>query len=655
MANEFFTILTAAGRNKLANAVATATPLNLTQMAVGDGDPATPGGAYYSPAEVQTALKHEVWRGSINHLAVDANNPNWIVAELVIPDDVGGFHIREVGLFDGTGAMIAVGKFLESYKPTLAAGSNKQLYVRMILEVANTSAVTLLVDPSVVLATRKYCDDKVADELNKRDSKQSVRVATTAAIALAGLQTIDGVVLVAGDRVLVKDQAASTQNGIYIAAVGAWTRGMDADSGTKLNAGALVPVEAGTVNADTIWMLKTDGAIIIGATPIVFQWAGGLNTQTQEAGDNSARIANTAFVQTAIQAAITALVNSSPAALDTLKELATALGNDANFATTMTNALALKAPLASPALTGTPTGPTAAPGTNTTQLATTAFVRAAVAALSTTLAGLTDTAIAALADKHVMQYDNATGKWVNRTLAAAGIAALASPALTGTPTAPTAAGGTNSTQVATTAFVQAAVTALINSSPAALDTLNELAAALGNDPNFATTVTNALAAKATLASPALTGTPTSPTAAPGTNTTQLATTAFVAAALAALTYARLDVANSWTKGQRGAVVALSDGANIALDLSLSNNYSVTLGGNRTLDNPTNAVAGQSGVIVVTQDGAGVRLLAYGSNYKAAGGLASLPALGTAAGSVSHLYYYVETPTRIVLSVARNVS
>lgn len=370
MANEFFTILTATGRNKLAAATATGTALTLTQMAVGDGD----NGAYYSPTEAQTALKHEVWRGAINHLAVDANNPNWIVAELVIPDNVGGFYIREVGLFDNAGAMIAVGKFPESYKPTLAAGSNKQLYVRMILEVANTSAVTLLVDPSVVLATRQYCDDKVAAELNKRDGKQSVRVATTAAIALAGLQTIDGVVLVAGDRVLVKDQAAGAENGIYVAAAGAWARATDADSGTKLNAGALVPVEAGTVNADTIWMLKTDGAIIIGATPIAFQWAGGLNAPTQAAGDNSAKVANTAFVQ----AAIAALVASSPAALDTLNELAAALGNDANFAATVTNALALKAPLASPGLTGNPTAPTPAQFDNDTSIPTTAFVQRAL-------------------------------------------------------------------------------------------------------------------------------------------------------------------------------------------------------------------------------------------------------------------------------------
>jgi len=111
-------------------------------------------------------------------------------------------------------------------------------------------------------------------------------------------------------------------------------------------------------------------------------------------------------------------------------------------------------------------------------------------------------------------------------------APLASPALTGTPTAPTAVSGTNSTQVATTAFVSTAVANVIDSAPGALDTLNELAAALGDDANFSSTVTNSLALKAPLASPALTGTPTAPTASGGTNTTQVATTAFVASAIA---------------------------------------------------------------------------------------------------------------------------
>ena len=281
MANEFFTILTATGRNKLAAATATATPLALTQMAVGDGD----NGAYYSPTEAQTALKHEVWRGAINHLAVDANNPNWIVAELVIPDDVGGFYIREVGLFDSAGAMIAVGKFPESYKPTLAAGSNKQLYVRMILEVSNTTAVTLLVDPSVVLATRQYCDDKVASEINKLDGKQSVRVATTAAIVLTGLQTIDGVVLAAGDRVLVKDQATTKDNGIFVVAAGAWARASDADVAAEVTPGMLISVEQGTASADTVWMLVTDGPITLGTTGLSFDLIGkrGLVTNAEMA------------------------------------------------------------------------------------------------------------------------------------------------------------------------------------------------------------------------------------------------------------------------------------------------------------------------------------------------------------------------------------
>jgi hypothetical protein len=104
---------------------------------------------------------------------------------------------------------------------------------------------------------------------------------------------------------------------------------------------------------------------------------------------------------------------------------------------------------------------------------------------------------------------------------------LASPALTGTPTVPTAAAGTNTTQIANTSFVMAAIAALINSSPAALDTLNELSKAIGNDANFATTMTNSLSLKAPLASPALTGTPTAPTAAASDNSTKIATTAYV--------------------------------------------------------------------------------------------------------------------------------
>lgn len=124
-------------------------------------------------------------------------------------------------------------------------------------------------------------------------------------------------------------------------------------------------------------------------------------------------------------------------------------------------------------------------------------------------------------------------------------AATVSPVLTGTPTAPTASAGTNTTQISTTAFVQAAISALVASSPSALDTLNELAAALGNDANFATTVTNALAAKAPLTSPALTGAPTAPTAAVGTNSTQLATTAFIKTAMTLEAVSTASLEGAW--------------------------------------------------------------------------------------------------------------
>lgn len=183
--------------------------------------------------------------------------------------------------------------------------------------------------------------------------------------------------------------------------------------------------------------------------------------------------------------------------------------------------LGAKAALASPALTGTPTAPTAAAATNTTQIATTAFVQTALAGLGagdmlksvydTTNNGKVDVAEVA----ETVAWTGITGKPSSFTPAAhthatsevtgldaalAAKAPLASPALTGTPTAPTAVAGTNSTQLATTAFVAAAVSALINGSPGALDTLNELAAALGNDANFSSTVTNALAGKLAKAS-----------------------------------------------------------------------------------------------------------------------------------------------------------
>ncbi|WP_429873453.1 phage tail protein [Escherichia coli] len=328
MSTKFYTLLTDIGAAKLASAAALGVPLKITHMAVGDG-----GGALPTPDAKQTALVNEKRRAALNMLYIDPQNSSQIIAEQVIPENEGGWWIREVGLFDESGALIAVGNCPESYKPQLAEGSGRTQTVRMVLITSSTDNITLKIDPAVVLATRKYVDDKVLELKVFVDDK------------------------------MAKHLAAPDPHSQY------------------------APKESPTLTG----------------TP---------KAPTPAEGNNTTQIATTAFVQ----AAITALINGAPATLDTLKEIAAAINNDPKFSTTINNALALKAP-------------------------------------------------------------------------------LSSPALTGTPTAPTAAQSVNNTQIATTAFVKSAIAAMVGSAPAALDTLNELAAALGNDPNFATTMLNALAGK----------------------------------------------------------------------------------------------------------------------------------------------------------------
>ncbi|EFE7689690.1 phage tail protein, partial [Escherichia coli] len=156
MDNEFYTLLTNRGMAKIASALADKKQLHLQKMAVGDG-----GGQYYEPTASQTKLRHEVWRGDLNTLTVAPNNPSWLIAELVLPENIGGWYIREVGVFDTDGELIAIGKFPESYKPLLPGGCGKQVCIRLIMEVSNTTAVTLTVDPSIVLATRDYVDSQL--------------------------------------------------------------------------------------------------------------------------------------------------------------------------------------------------------------------------------------------------------------------------------------------------------------------------------------------------------------------------------------------------------------------------------------------------------------------------------------------------------------
>lgn len=264
--SQFFAILTKVGRAKQANADALGIPWKITEMGVGDANETDP-----IPSELQTQLINEWRRRPLNQLRVDPANTAVIIAEQIIPADEGGHWIREIGLYDADGDLVAVANCAPSFKPMLSQGSGRTQVVRMNFIVASTGNITLKIDPSVVLATREYVDNKILEELYKLDSKQSVRVATTANIALAGLQVLDGVTLLAGDRVLVKNQTVAKDNGIYIAGAPAWVRAPDADTNAEVTSALLVSVEQGTALADTRWQLVTDGVIVLGTTPLTFQ------------------------------------------------------------------------------------------------------------------------------------------------------------------------------------------------------------------------------------------------------------------------------------------------------------------------------------------------------------------------------------------------
>lgn len=172
MATKYYAVLTNVGAAKLANATALGAQVEITQMAVGDGNGALP-----TPNPAQTALVHELRRAPLNTLSIDPNNANQIIAEQVIPEDVGGWWIREIGLFDKDGDMIAVANCAETYKPQLQEGSGRVQIVRMILIVSSTAAVTLKIDPSVVLATRQYVDDQIIQVKAYVDQQLAAHVA----------------------------------------------------------------------------------------------------------------------------------------------------------------------------------------------------------------------------------------------------------------------------------------------------------------------------------------------------------------------------------------------------------------------------------------------------------------------------------------------
>ncbi len=300
MSQTYFALLTAVGEAKLANAVALNTPLQISRMAVGDGNGALP-----VPTRERTALVNEQYRADLNELKIDPANPSQIIAELVIPETTGGWWMRELGLYDADGDLVAYANCPPSYKPQMAEGSGRVQLLRMVLIVSSMSAVQLKTDPTVVLATRAFVETTVAAALARLDGKESVLVATTANIVLSGLQTIDGVVLTAGARVLVKDQATAKDNGIYVAAAGAWSRAADADSNTDVTPGMTVPVEQGDTQADTIWELTTNAPINVGTTALAFELTAALNaTQSDaETGTNNTRRMTALRVFQALRAA----------------------------------------------------------------------------------------------------------------------------------------------------------------------------------------------------------------------------------------------------------------------------------------------------------------------------------------------------------------
>ncbi|EOJ5663207.1 phage tail protein [Escherichia coli] len=326
MTVKYYAILTNQGAARLANATMLGSKLNLTQMAVGDANGVLP-----TPDPAQTKLINQKRIAPLNLLSVDPNNQSQIIAEQIIPENEGGFWIREIGLYDDEGVLIAVANCPETYKPQLQEGSGRTQTIRMILVVTNTEAITLKIDPSVVLATRKYVDDKISEHEQSRrhpDASLTVKGFTQLSSAINSesetLAATPKAVKAAYDLANGKytaQNATTTQKGI-----------VQLSSATNSTSETL----AATPKAVKAVMDETNKKAPLNSPALT----GTPTTPTAPQGTNSTQIASTAFVM----AAIAALVDSSPDALNTLNELAAALGNDPNFATTMTNALAGKQP-----------------------------------------------------------------------------------------------------------------------------------------------------------------------------------------------------------------------------------------------------------------------------------------------------------------------
>ncbi|EEQ9637142.1 phage tail protein [Escherichia coli] len=324
---KFKTVITDTGAQKLAQAAAPdGKPVRLTHMAVGDG-----GGTLPTPDSKQPRLVHEVWRHTVNRVFLDATHQNRIIAELVIPPETGGFWIREIGVFDEHGDLIAVGNTAESYKPTVAEGSGRVQTFRTILTVSSTATVALTVDNTMVMATVDYVDDKLKEHEQSRRHPDASLTAK-GFVQLSSATNSDSETLAATPKAV--KAAYDLANGKYTAQDATTARKgiVQLSSATNSTSETL----AATPKAVKAVMDETNKKAPLNSPALT----GTPTTPTARQGTNNTQIASTAFVM----AAIAALVDSSPDALNTLNELAAALGNDPNFATTMTNALAGKQP-----------------------------------------------------------------------------------------------------------------------------------------------------------------------------------------------------------------------------------------------------------------------------------------------------------------------
>ncbi|ENV0249054.1 phage tail protein [Escherichia coli] len=324
---KFKTVITDTGAKKLAQAAAPdGKPVRLTHMAVGDG-----GGTLPTPDSKQTRLVHEVWRHTVNRVILDATHQNRIIAELVIPPETGGFWIREIGVFDEHGDLIAVGNTAESYKPAVAEGSGRAQTFRTILTVSSTATVALTVDNTMVMATVDYVNDKLKEhEQSRRHPDASLTAKGFVQLSSATNSTSE---TQAATPKAVK-AAYDLANAKYTAQDATTARKgiVQLSSATNSTSETL----AATPKAVKVVMDETNKKAPLNSPALT----GTPTTPTARQGTNNTQIASTAFVM----AAIAALVDSAPDALNTLNELAAALGNDPNFATTMTNALAGKQP-----------------------------------------------------------------------------------------------------------------------------------------------------------------------------------------------------------------------------------------------------------------------------------------------------------------------